>query len=317
MSSQKKSKDTTDFGLSSKALKEARAILAAHPKVVKAVVYGSRAMGNYRDTSDIDLTLFGEGLKHEDAVKIAGIFDDSNIPYEVDLSIYAKLTNADLKEHIDREGKVFYDRNGGWRTVRLGEVCDIEMGKTPSRSNASYWDKDKASGNVWVSIADLSALEGKYISDSKEYVSNAGASLCRIVLKNTLLMSFKLSIGKLAFAGKDLRTNEAIVALTIIDEEQICKEYLYYALSSIDWDSYTKGDVKVKGKTLNKTKLKEVMLLLPPLLEQQRIVAKLDATFAEIAKASEATSLQLAELESLKQSVLADSLRFKGGGGST
>jgi type I restriction enzyme S subunit len=174
-----------------------------------------------------------------------------------------------------------------WETVKLDEIVAISMGKTPSRSNANFWDKEKVSSNIWISIADLTALEGLYVGDSKEYVSDEGAKLFKTVPSETLVMSFKLSIGKLAITKCELRTNEAIAALPIKNKELVTKEYLYYFLSSIDWDALAGNDVKVKGKTLNKAKLKEIPILLPPLAEQQRIVAKLDAAFAEIDRAIE------------------------------
>lgn len=172
-----------------------------------------------------------------------------------------------------------------WKTMKLGDICDISIGKTPSRSDKRYWDSEKQTNNVWLSIADLTSLTDKYVSDSKEYITDEGASLFKPVPKNTLVMSFKLSIGKLAFTQCELRTNEAIAALPIKDENLILKEFLYHYLSSLNWDSIAGKDEKVKGKTLNKKKLSELNIVLPPLAEQQRVVAKLDAAFAEIEEA--------------------------------
>ena len=171
-----------------------------------------------------------------------------------------------------------------WRTVKLEEIVNIDIGKTPSRNNPKYWDKEKKNYNVWVSIRDMSALGGLYIDDSREYISNEGAKLFKEVPKNTLIMSFKLSIGKLAITKINLRTNEAIAAFKIKDSTLICNEYLYYYLSSINWDIIAGQDIKVKGKTLNKAKLKQILIVLPSLTEQQRIVAELDVAFTEIDK---------------------------------
>jgi len=171
-----------------------------------------------------------------------------------------------------------------WNTVKLEEIVNIDIGKTPSRNNPKYWDKEKKNYNVWVSIRDMSALGGLYVDDSREYISNEGAKLFKEVPKNTLIMSFKLSIGKLAITKINLRTNEAIAAFKIKDSTLICNEYLYYYLSSINWDIIAGHDIKVKGKTLNKAKLKEILIVLPSLTEQRRIVAKLDAAFTEIDK---------------------------------
>ena len=172
-----------------------------------------------------------------------------------------------------------------WKTMKLDDIATLSLGKTPSRSNPKFWDKEKNSKNIWLSIADLSASNQLYIEDSKEYVSDEGAKLFREVPEETLIMSFKLSIGKLAITKCSLRTNEAIIAMPIKDKKLIMKEYLYYYLSSMNWDAIAGKDIKVKGKTLNKTKLKELPILVPPLAEQERIVAKLDAAFAEIDEA--------------------------------
>lgn len=193
-----------------------------------------------------------------------------------------------------------------WEWKNLSDVCHIAMGKTPSRSNKKYWDEDKTSNNVWLSIADLTNAKSKYISDSKEYVSDLGAGLFKPVAKGTLLMSFKLSIGKLAFAGTELRTNEAIVALPIKNDRQLLKAFLYYYLSYYDWDKEAGNDVKVKGKTLNKEKIKNIKIPLPSLSTQQKIVEKLDAIFAEIDRATVATESNIKNTKALFQSYLTE-----------
>jgi len=173
----------------------------------------------------------------------------------------------------------------GWQTKALGELCEIELGKTPARANASYWDKKCETGNVWLSIADLLKAESNVVFDSKEYVSDKGAAICKLVPKGTLLVSFKLTLGRLAFAGRDLFTNEAIAALTIYNESEISKEFLFYCLTFFDWVKAAENDVKLKGMTLNKAKLKVMPVSFPQLPEQQRIVALLDEAFACLATA--------------------------------
>jgi type I restriction enzyme S subunit len=186
-----------------------------------------------------------------------------------------------------------------WGYKRLSDICEIKLGKTPSRSDKSYWDDEKSGSNIWVSIADLSKLSTRFITDSKEYISDKGASLFKPVKAGTLLMSFKLSIGKLAYANCDLYTNEAIVALPIKDPKQIDSDFLYYFLMFYDWDKETENDEKLKGKTLNKAKLNEIQIPLPSLPTQQKIVAKLDAIFAEIDKAQAAVEANAKNAELL------------------
>ncbi len=170
-----------------------------------------------------------------------------------------------------------------WQTKKLGDLCEIELGKTPARANNAFWDEKRETSNVWLSIADLLNAEDNIVLDSKEYLSDKGAAISKTVRKGTLLASFKLTLGRLAFAGRDLFTNEAIAALSILNERELSKEFLFYFLQFFDWDKATEGDIKLKGKTLNKAKLKEMDVCFPPLPDQQHIVGILDKAFEGIA----------------------------------
>ena len=180
----------------------------------------------------------------------------------------------------------------GWTTKRLEELVEIRLGRTPPRAEKKFWDPTKATDNTWVSIADLSENEGGVITESKEHLSKAGADSTPLVKAGTLLVSFKLSLGKVAIAGKDLRTNEAIAAMPI-KGSGLDVNWLKYFFQFFDWDKAAVGEEKVKGKALNKEKLKEIEIPLPPLAEQKRIVALLDEAFAGIDEAkAKATASQ-------------------------
>ena len=99
---------TSEFGLSPTTLQTIRHILAEVPAVKKAVLYGSRAKGTFRQGSDIDLTLFGDALDLITHGQIATRLEESPIPYQVDLSIFNLIEHAGLREHIERVGKPFY-----------------------------------------------------------------------------------------------------------------------------------------------------------------------------------------------------------------
>lgn len=202
----------------------------------------------------------------------------------------------------------------GWPVEKLGDICRIELGKTPARSNKKYWDEAKASNNVWLSIADLPLSLKPIMVDSKEYISDEGAKLCKIVPKDTLVVSFKLSLGRLAVTGCDLYTNEAIAALYIHDDAKIEQDYLYWYLTFFDWDAAAGSDIKVKGKTLNKAKLKEIEIALPPIPEQKRIVAILDQAFADIDKARALTEQNLKNSRELFESYLQQVFSQRGEG---
>ena len=99
------------FGLKDATIEKICGVLAAHPEVEKAVLYGSRAKGNYKNGSDIDLTLCGGAdLTQRVLFRIMDEIDDWLLPYMFDLSIYADLRDADLLDHIRRVGAVFYER---------------------------------------------------------------------------------------------------------------------------------------------------------------------------------------------------------------
>ena len=108
-----------NFGLSDKTLATIRHILAQCPAVEKAILYGSRAKGNQRPGSDIDLTLIGEHLDLNILGDIAARLEESPIPYQVDLSLWSRLDHPGLRDHIERVGVVFYQRSDISDTGRL------------------------------------------------------------------------------------------------------------------------------------------------------------------------------------------------------
>lgn len=106
----KKNSDMPDFGLPDTTQAAIRRILADFPAVEKALLYGSRAKGNYRRGSDIDLALVGDNLDLGILGEIAARLDESPIPYQVDLVLCDQIDHEKLREHIERVGVVFYQR---------------------------------------------------------------------------------------------------------------------------------------------------------------------------------------------------------------
>jgi len=98
------------FGLDDSVIMRIQNILRKYPQIEKAVLYGSRAKGNYKNGSDIDLTLCGNGLDLNLMNKISLELDDLLMPYMLDLSIYENISNEILIEHIKRVGKIFYSK---------------------------------------------------------------------------------------------------------------------------------------------------------------------------------------------------------------
>lgn len=156
--------------------------------------------------------------------------------------------------------------------VKLSDAFDLQMGKTPARANDAYWNDGS---NQWVSIADLSRF-GKYVDETKETISDLAVSESgiKIVPANTVIMSFKLSIGKTAITKDPVYTNEAIMAFIPNGKYEIDTNYLYHMLSSRDWSKGTNR--AVMGATLNKATLGEIEIHIPPVAEQLEIAEILD-----------------------------------------
>jgi type I restriction enzyme, S subunit len=183
-----------------------------------------------------------------------------------------------------------------WPTAPLDDLCDIVIGRTPSRNRPEFWGGE----HPWLSIADMN--QGRQIRITKERITALGVteSGSRLIRNGTVLLSFKLSIGKVAVADIDTYTNEAIAALPILTPEKLSRDFLFWTLRSIRLDEEV--DVAAKGKTLNSKKLARLQIPLPPLDEQKRIAAVLEK--ADALRRHRQESLQLTE--KLLQSVFID-----------
>ena len=180
----------------------------------------------------------------------------------------------------------------GWKTCKFADVFDLQMGKTPSRDNPTYWGDD----NMWVSIADMN--EQKYMSATKEGITDVAVQESGIkpIPKGTVIMSFKLSIGKVSIATSKLYTNEAIMGFIEKEKGTLVPEYLYYYLKGYKWEGANKAAM---GMTLNKKTIAENTISYPPIAEQEKIVAELDCLSGIIEKKKQ----QLKELDALAQSI--------------
>lgn len=159
-----------------------------------------------------------------------------------------------------------------WELVKLSQITNIKIGGTPSRNESSYFMNGK---NLWVSISEMN---GTIITDTKEKITDEAVkrSNVKLIKAGTTLVSFKLSIGKTAIAGKDLYTNEAIAALEIIDDKKVENAYLFSLFNAryIDLDKDTNNAF---GKSLNSKMLQEVKIPLPPKAIQEKIIKEISA----------------------------------------
>ena len=187
----------------------------------------------------------------------------------------------------------------GWKQGRLGELCSIEIGGTPSRGVAAYWDSAHDTSNVWVSIRDM---RQRLITGSAEQISDLGVKKSNVKLQQpgTVLLSFKLSIGRVAIAAVPLFTNEAIAGLS---PTGLTRDFLFHGLQG--WDLLQGVDQAIKGATLNKQKLKKILFEYP---KSEREQAKIAEVLSTVDRAIEETEALIAKQQRIKTGLMQDLL---------
>jgi len=195
-------------------------------------------------------------------------------------------------------GRTTYPQD--WFLKPLGEVCRVEIGGTPSRNVPRFWASEGQKGYPWVAISDLGS---KWIHKTAECITGAGVnnSNVKLVPRGTVLMSFKLTLGRVGLAGVDLYTNEAIAAF-FPDYSHVSDDWLYHVLPTIAETG--SAEQAIKGQTLNKDKIQRLILHLPSLPEQRRIAEILDAADEAVHQ----TEVVITKLKALKAGLLHDLL---------
>ncbi|MFT6449261.1 MAG: type I restriction enzyme S subunit [Oleispira sp.] len=183
-----------------------------------------------------------------------------------------------------------------WQLLPLNQVCNIAIGGTPSRNIEEYWGGGE--GFPWVAISDL---HGRVITETSEKITLKGVnnSNVKAVREGTVIMSFKLSIGRVAYAGMELYTNEAIASFDL-DDKLIDNNFFYYQLPEVAKSAIT--DSAIKGATLNKEKLNALCISFPDLNSQQKI-AKILSTVDNLI---EKTQSLIDKYTAIKQGMMAD-----------
>ena len=166
--------------------------------------------------------------------------------------------------------------DGEW--VKVAEVFNLQMGKTPSRKKMEYWNTGEYD---WVSIKDLGSY-GRFVGRTKETISELGRieSGIKQVPANTLLMSFKLSLGKTSITTRPIYTNEAIMAFLDKGTFQFDLDYMWHQFRTKDWATGT--NMAVMGETLNKKTLGSALIRLPDLRTQRLVASCLDVIQSQL-----------------------------------
>lgn len=183
--------------------------------------------------------------------------------------------------------------------LKMNKAFNLQMGKTPARADSSLW---QSKDQKWVSIADMSTYE-KYTEDTKEYISDYAIDKIgmKIVPANTVIMSFKLTIGRTAITSEDIYTNEAIMAF-IQKSDLFEVDYLRWALHFTDWLSGVQN--AVKGATLNKFIIGNMEIPIPSKALQNKFLG-----FAEQSDKSKfALQEAIKDLDTLSKKIIAENL---------
>ncbi|WP_443984155.1 restriction endonuclease subunit S [Bacteroides fragilis] len=198
---------------------------------------------------------------------------DSVIYKGDDNKYYEQVSN----ENTDITEEIPFDLPNNWTWIRFGEYVRMSIGKTPPRGETKYWTNGIY---PWVSISDMS--DYGLVKTTKETVSEYAQSLFGDISSvGTLIMSFKLTVGRTSILDISAYHNEAVISIyPFVDKDYRTRNYLFYILPIIS----NLGDSKdaIKGKTLNSKSLNNLLLPLPPLNEQGRIVAIIEQLFDKL-----------------------------------
>ena len=198
------------------------------------------------------------------------------VPHKQGAPLEPKIETSPRLRFLDENGQAYPE----WEEKRLGEVAKIRIGFTPSTSNSSYWGGE----NQWLAV---SGINSRRTNKGTKTISNEATNGKQPFPPGTLLMSFKLSVGKLTITDIPIYTNEAICGFELSNDIQ--RDYLMYALEISD---LTKGSERaVKGITLNKAKIVQIPIPLPSLPEQEKIGEFLSFLDTEVEQAERLVSL--------------------------
>lgn len=257
-----------DCGLTVQEIEEIRQFIQKYPEVHTAKVFGSRALGTYKEASDVDIAIFGDGVTDKTARDLKfDLEEESYLPYFFDVISYNDITVPSLKEHIDRHGVTIYRK--GWREVKLGEIVDINPENYSSKDEWKY-----------INYLDTSNLtEGKidYIQKLRPGVDKIPSRAKRKVRINDVLISTvrpnqkHYGIMKKVYDNMLVSTGFAVLR----PKENVVNPYFLYAyISQNDITEYLSNvaeDSTTAYPSITPNVIADLDIFLPPLSEQKAI----------------------------------------------
>ncbi len=305
---QKSNKGFNMFGISHESYLNLREIFAQYDSISAVIIYGSRAKGNYRTGSDIDLTLKGDGLDSTLINHIKDKIEALYLPYMFDISIFSTLDNAAFIANINRHGKIFYQKPAStpayWQEKALGEVCEVfEDGDwIEKKDQAEKGIRLIQTGNIKTGYFTNNLSKARYINDKTFQNLN-----CKEIYAGDILVSRLPSpVGRSCIIPQMSERMITAVDCTIIRlKNEICSPFLNYYMQCFQYFFDVKQ--KTTGTTRERIPRKDLSKLsipIPPLDEQKQIVSILDNAFEAIDTALAHTKKNLSNARELFQTTL-------------
>ena len=197
----------------------------------------------------------------------------------------------------------------GWTVKSADNICNVAIGKTPPRKE-SYWFSTNDNNIRWVSIRDMGE-NGLFISDTKEYLVPEAIERfnIKVIPDNTVLFSFKLTIGRVVITDGEMTTNEAIAHFNIKSQEQVSSEYLYSYLKNFDYNQL--GNTSSIAQAVNSKIIKTMPILIPDSDLINHFTKQVNSIFIKI-KTNQRESRTLANIrDTLLPKLMSGEIRVK------
>ena len=262
--------ELTSIDLRADEHKEVARLLQHHLPDTEVWAYGSRVQGAARPASDLDLATFASAGQKEAVSRIREAFDESPLPFRVDLFVWDNVPE-EFRKNIEEVRVVVQQKEKknlpkGWKTVAIGEISEVIGGGTPSSKVDEYWG-----GSIpWLTPKDLSGYDFRRVKSGKRNITDSGLanSSARLLPKNTVLVTSRAPIGYVALADNEIATNQGFKSLILNDGYD--PDFFYYLIKhnvpTLEAVSSGTTFKEISGKAF-----KQIKFNVPPLPEQKAI----------------------------------------------
>lgn len=262
--------ELTGIDLRADEHREIARLLQHHLPNTEVWAYGSRVKGAARPASDLDLVTFTSAGQKEAVSRLREAFDESPLPFRVDLFVWDKAPE-EFRKNIEETRVVVQEKEKknlpkGWETVAIGEISEVIGGGTPSSKVDEYWG-----GSIpWLTPKDLSGYDFRRVKSGKRNITDSGLanSSARLLPKNTVLVTSRAPIGYVALADNEIATNQGFKSLILNDGYD--PDFFYYLIKhnvpTLEAASSGTTFKEISGKAF-----KQIKFNVPPLPEQKAI----------------------------------------------